>query len=186
MSWLKQQSFDLGLKEFLSHEVLEGGIVFVSSPRAWRSAKISGGMLQFAPGAAVNTDEIFAIEGFHPDSHVNSVVNYRWTVVNHVGRGVIISHNLAETEGSIKVHDEIESGYYLWGTVAETRSDGWTKLRESRIGSIWIPLENVPLRSYVQLRKIELLTYQNDGVVTVIDELLLGFKFANQGSEEPH
>lgn len=187
VSWLTQQTFDLDLERFLHHESLEGGIVFVSSPRAWRVAKVSSGKLEFGPASALKIDDIFALEGFQLDQNGISFggINFRWSLVNNVGHGVIL-RDLPETidppvgaEKCIRVNDAIITEYYLWGKVSPPWRRGWAKLSDPRIGSMWIPLEVAEPSAYVKLRKRELLSYgsDNDGMATVIDELLLDFQW---------
>lgn len=192
MSWLRQQTFDLDLERFLRDESLEGGIVFVSSPRAWRVAKVSNGKLEFGPASALNIDDIFALEGFQLDQNGISFggINFRWSLVNNVGHGVIL-RDLPPTidppaKDDIRVNDVIITEYYLWGKVSESWRRTWAKLSDPRIGSMWIPLEDAEPSAYVKLRKLELLSYgsDNDGMATVIDELLFDFQWTKNWFEE--
>lgn len=165
------------LASMLRHPELAGAIAFVSSPSTWQPAIVdpNGSLISHA-GDAIDTTKTFAVEGFHPRSRVN----FRWTLTREGGSGWII-----EVVDGHPTLEHIDTKYYLWGKVTEKR-EGWARLYEARVGSIWIPAaENrAPIGSFITLHRTEYVEPSPDGLAVVVEELIVGLSSVTTTNNE--
>lgn len=155
----------------LARRELSGSTVFISTPRRWLTAVVGdGGTLFGHDDAVVDLGDVFALEGFHPDTGIN----FRWRLTAEGGVGATIGSSDVQTEESSRILSHIDTEYLLWGSIAEV-DDDWVRLHETRVGSIWIPFtgSHACVGSRARMTRREYITRSHDGIAVVADELYI-------------
>lgn len=144
-------------------------------------------------GRNVSLGDVFELRAFCPEAEL------RWmNTGSGSGQAVILRESQAVLNGPWNSRAESFLGkiplkYMLWGTAPSENSDtasappladGWTYLREGRIGGLPVPLAGMSPGQPGYLHAVEYLRESDeDGNVTVLDERLL--QLSSDAEREP-
>jgi CRISPR-associated protein (TIGR03984 family) len=129
-----------------------------------------------ASGNPIDLGEIYEVRAFHPGAEL------RWrNDPGHARRHqtvILAEQNLGlalTMRPPHEVIDRLDQTYLLWGQGSDPAglAPGWSRLSTARIGSLDVPLADVPRRERVLLRAVEYLAEFDDGNVSVLDERLV-------------
>lgn len=138
------------------------------SPAAAVFASGSGSGLSDHGGAPANTAGVFEARMF------SAVAEMRWWLEGGRAGCWALASAQPVAGGEPQEVEALTNGYVLWGRV-EDGADGWSRLVEPRIGSLWVP-HAAPKGARVFLKAEEQILYDPNGNAYVLDERLTGFE----------
>lgn len=157
------------------------------TPRVCTFAVMSDGGLHGPPESSLGSNGTFAeavtaqayeARLFHPDWEV------RWLRQGRAGRLAVLWDRAEAARPDLgdpgsedwkDIRDNLPQKYLLWGKPVEEK-DGWVKLTNARIGTLWAPIAKTPSSNKARavLKTREYLQTLNHGNVCVVEERLLG------------
>jgi len=162
--------------------LLNGAVGLMYSPQACELVRLEDGELLTAEGP-VDTSLVFEARVFNKDAEL------RWlNESGGVGAAVLLGESDAvdvfggQPARAVRC-EPLASTYLLWGTAASQLSrPGWAALHTYRVGTIYVPVDEVGERGRVLMNAREYCAIEDDyGNAAVIDERLLELKVVRNG-----
>lgn len=167
---------------------LEGATALVYSPRTCGFGRLAKeGVLEFPEGSSFLTDKIFEARIFDEKYEIRWLRNPE--AKDGSGKAVVMMENLEtkwpdgwinDSNASFEYLESRDDSYLLWGGLAE-EDNGWSILKDHRVGRIWVPYidpgTGSKKKTYLRLKVREYLAEDDpaNGNVAVVAERLLGF-----------
>lgn len=104
----------------------------------------------------------------------NGAAEMRWFNENGQGIAVILSETETDEEFGGEVLLENPQNYLFWGQSTAKFENDWTQFGTARIGSFYIPVQNIADRGFAKFTAIEYLKEFEAGNVAVFEERLTG------------
>ncbi|MFI7449694.1 CRISPR-associated protein Csx19 [Nonomuraea sp. NPDC049714] len=164
---------DLALGEALAQAGVEGGCALLTSPAAYRVAKVQASECR-TPTGAVDLDPVFEARVF------TSQVELRWV---ESGRRAVV---LAEQEHLLpsafpgrlepmRAVTTLPAHYLVWGKDAAPAA-GWVTLRSRQVGTLALPMAGVAAERVRLVAREYVVADEEHGNAYVAEERLVGFE----------
>jgi CRISPR-associated protein (TIGR03984 family) len=174
----------VALPEALAAAGLDGGCALLTSPTAYRVARVTGGVCLAPPYAGstgrarpsrqMDVSAVYEARAFTADRELRWIEPGYAVLLTEDQR--LLPASFPERLDDLPVVDTLEAGYLIWGT-ASVAASGWTRLRSPRVGELAVPMTGRPEGGRVRLVAREYLAADPvHGTAYVAEERLLGFE----------
>ncbi|MEU7002657.1 CRISPR-associated protein Csx19 [Nonomuraea sp. NPDC046570] len=168
------------LPEALEAAGLDGGCALLTTPSAYRVAKVEGGGCVTACGPA-DLSVVYEARVFTSEAELRWVESGYAVLLTEDER--LLLGSFGERVDPLPAIATMDARYLVWGAVTASGS-GWTTLASSHVGTLAVPLVTAEEKDHVRLAAREYVVADREhGNAYVAEERLIGFEpYAVEGA----